>query len=106
MRAYVLRAACHSIDDLRSIERARPQPRAGQAVVRVRAASLNSRDQAIAAGTYVGGALTRDVVPLSDGAGEVLAIGPGVTRVKPGDRVAMTFFQVPPDGAPFARRLA
>lgn len=86
----------------------RPEPRAGadQVVVRVRAVSLNSRDQAVVAGTYVGGALARDTIPLSDGAGEVVAVGARVTRFKPGDRVALTFFQVPPSDSPFARRQA
>ena len=43
-------------------------------------------------------------IPLSDGAGEIIAVGEGVTRFTPGDRVVATFFQTPPDGAPFASR--
>jgi NADPH:quinone reductase-like Zn-dependent oxidoreductase len=60
--------------------------------VRVRAASLNFRDQAVITGNYFGGAVSRDTIPLSDGAGEVVAAGPDVTRVRTGDRVAGTFF--------------
>ena len=67
--------------------------------MRVRAASLNYRDQLVAKGQYFGGTVGRDTVPLSDGAGEVTAVGAGVTRVAPGDRVAATFFQ-PVSGEP------
>ena len=49
-------------------------------------------------GQYFGGAVSRDTVPLSDGAGEVVAVGEGVTRFQLGDRVAGTFFQVWKDG--------
>ncbi len=71
-------------------------PGPSQVLVRVRAAALNYRDQAVAVGTYIGGPLTRDTIPLSDGAGDVVAVGSGVTTVKPGDRVVATFNQVPP----------
>jgi NADPH:quinone reductase-like Zn-dependent oxidoreductase len=62
-------------------------------LVRLHAASLNYRDQAVIRGQYFGGIVTRDLVPMSDGAGEVTAIGADVTSVKVGDRVATTFFQ-------------
>jgi NADPH:quinone reductase-like Zn-dependent oxidoreductase len=68
-------------------------------LVRLRAVSLNYRDQMVANGTYFGPPITRDLVPLSDGAGEVAAVGAGVLRLKVGDRVAGTFFQRPPAGA-------
>ena len=94
MRAYVVPKGCKSIEEVRpGIERSEPQPAAGQVLVRVRAASLNYRDQAIAAGMYFTGPVSADTIPLSDGAGEVVAVGPGVARYKPGDRVAGTFFQ-------------
>jgi NADPH:quinone reductase-like Zn-dependent oxidoreductase len=73
-------------------------------LVRVRAASFNRRDQAIVTGMYFGRPTARDTIPLSDGAGEVIAVGEGVTRFHPGDRVVATFFQTPPDGPPFASR--
>jgi len=73
-------------------------------LVRIRAASLNRRDQAIVDGTYFGRPVSRDTIPLSDGAGEVTAVGEGVARFRPGDRVAATFFQTPPGGPPFAAR--
>jgi NADPH:quinone reductase-like Zn-dependent oxidoreductase len=104
MQAYVIPAGCKRVDDLRMVDRADPRPGPGQVLVRVRAASLNSRDQAVAIGTYPGGSVGRDTIPLSDGAGEIAAIGAGVTRVKVGDRVAGTFFQAPPEGPPFGAR--
>jgi NADPH:quinone reductase-like Zn-dependent oxidoreductase len=106
MRAYLMPAGCRSIDELRLAERADPSPGPGQVVVKVRATSLNRRDQAIADGTYFGGSVKRDTIPLSDCAGEIVAVGPGVTRVAAGNRVAATFFQTPPDGPPFAPRAA
>src|SRR4030095_5004680 len=84
MRAYVVPKGCSRVDQIGTVERPDPQPGPGQVVVRVRAASLNSRDQAVVAGTYVGGAVNRDTIPLSDGAGEVTAVGAGVNRIGPG----------------------
>lgn len=101
MRAYVVPKTSTGIEQLQRIDLPEPQPPGpSQVVVRVRAASLNYRDQAVVAGRYVGGALTRDTVPLSDGAGEIIAVGPGVSRVKVGERVAGTFMQVDPSGPP------
>ena len=73
-------------------------------LVRMRAASFNRRDQAIATGMYFGRTTTRATIPLSDGAGEVITVGEGVTRFRPGDRVVAGFFQKPADGPPFAPR--
>lgn len=72
----------------------RPTPGRGEVLVRVRATSLNARDLAVRASRYGpgGGGNLTGRVPLSDGAGEVVEIGPGVTRFKVGDRVAGTFF--------------
>jgi NADPH:quinone reductase-like Zn-dependent oxidoreductase len=92
MKAYVVVEGCKNLDGLKLVERPRPEPAAGQLLVRVRATSLNYRDQMIITGAYFGGPVTRDTIPLSDGAGEVIDIGAGVTRFKKGDRVASTFF--------------
>src|SRR5262249_3880919 len=72
--------------------------------VRIRAASLNYKDQAVAAGAYIGGPLTRDTIPLSDGAGDVVSVGPGANMFKPGQRVVAMFHQIPPAGSPFGAR--
>jgi len=68
-----------------------PAPGADDVVVRIRAVSLNHRDLYVLQGVYGGDASGR--VPVSDGAGEVVALGPGVKRFKVGDRVATTFFE-------------
>jgi NADPH:quinone reductase-like Zn-dependent oxidoreductase len=65
-----------------------PTPGLHDVLVRVRAASLNFRDQAILDGQY-GGPTQKNGVPVSDGAGEVVAVGDAVTRAKAGDRVAL-----------------
>lgn len=106
MRAFVVPAGCRSTAEIRLVERPDPLPGANQVLVRVRAASLNYKDQAVAAGVYIGGPLSRDTIPLSDGAGEVVAVGPGVRTLKPGDRVVATFNQVPPGGSPSGARLS
>jgi NADPH:quinone reductase-like Zn-dependent oxidoreductase len=76
-----------------------PEPKAGHAevVVRVRATSLNYRDLLVVKGAYSRN-LPLPMVPLSDGAGDVAEVGPGVTRFKVGDRVAGCFFANWSDG--------
>ena len=69
-----------------------PVPGESEVLVRVRAAALNRRDLSILESQYGGGRSRNGLVPLSDGAGEVIALGPGVTRFQLGDRVAGTFF--------------
>src|SRR5260370_16272796 len=68
-----------------------PEPGAGAVVVRVQARSINYRDILILNKLYPLPGI-QGVVPLSDGAGEVVAVGSGVTRVAVGDRVAATYF--------------
>ena len=70
--------------------RAVPRPAHGQILVRIRATSLNYRDQGVVRGTY--GYTKFPLIPLSDGAGEVAEIGPGVTQFAVSDRVASNFF--------------
>lgn len=65
--------------------------------VRVHATSLNYRDLLVATGQY-GGTYPAGLVPLSDGAGEVIECGPQVTAFKPGDRIAANFFRDWADG--------
>ncbi len=80
------------LENLECVELADPRPGPGQAVVRVRACSLNYRDLVVSKGGY-GRTVKPPLTPLSDGAGEVMAVGEGVTRVKVGDRVAAIFMQ-------------
>jgi len=74
------------------IDRPIPQPRRGEVVIRMLAASLNFRDVEIVRGTFQT-AYRRPLIPLSDGVGEVVAVGEDITRVKLGDRVAPTFWR-------------
>ena len=100
MRQWVIRAGATSLDDMALRDVPEPEAGPGEVLVRLRACSLNYRDQIIPLGLYMGGTVAVDTVPLSDGAGEVVAVGAGVTSVKPGDRVAGTFFQNWIDGPP------
>lgn len=79
-------------ESLALAEREDPRPGPGQVLVRVRAASLNYRDLVVARGAYSRGGNRRGLVPLSDGAGEVVAAGEGAGRFAVGDRVAGAFF--------------
>ncbi len=81
------------IDSMTLVDRPDPVPGPRQVLVRVRATSLNYRDLITVEGSSARAAPKPDLVPLSDGAGEVAAVGPGVTRIKAGDRVAGCFMQ-------------
>jgi NADPH:quinone reductase-like Zn-dependent oxidoreductase len=106
VRLYEIRET-RGIDSLIQIERAVPKPAGGEILVRVHAVSLNYRDLLIAKGNYARG-LKLPLIPLSDGAGEVVTVGEGVTRVKPGDRVAGIFMQnwLAGDVSPYVARSA
>jgi NADPH:quinone reductase-like Zn-dependent oxidoreductase len=99
MQAFIVAKGTTSFEGLKAVERERPSPGAGQVLVRMRAASLNFRDLAIVAGKYFRGPVTQDTIPLSDGAGEVVAVGAGVTQFAVGDRVVATFTQGNPPEA-------
>lgn len=70
-----------------------PEPGPGEVLVRMRAATLNYRDTLVVEGGYGSHQRTENLIPLSDGAGEVAAVGAGVTRFAAGDRVVASFFQ-------------
>src|SRR6202050_5211754 len=92
MRPYQLPKGGAGIESVTRVDLPEPKPQHRQVLVKVAACSLNFRDLGIVRGSYR--MPVRDnIVPLSDGAGEVIAIGPGVSRVKIGDRVAGNFFQ-------------
>jgi NADPH:quinone reductase-like Zn-dependent oxidoreductase len=98
MRAYEIKEAIGVDGIVLNTGRAVPEVGHGEVKIRVRAASLNYRDLLMAKGSYRGG-LKPAVIPLSDGAGEIVEVGPGVSRLKIGDRVAGAFFQSWQSGA-------
>ncbi len=89
MKAWQL--AAFGIDHLRQITMDDPVPGPGQVLVKLQAASINYRDFMICAGQF-GSPDDLPIVPLSDGAGEVVALGDGVTSLGVGDRVSPLFF--------------
>jgi NADPH:quinone reductase-like Zn-dependent oxidoreductase len=97
MRAYQIPKGGAGIESVVEVEGPQPKPGHRQVLVKVKACSLNFRDLGIVRGTYRV-PVRENVVPLSDGAGEVVEIGPDVLRVKVGDRVAGNFFQRWPGG--------
>ncbi len=95
------------LDRLEVVEAPDPAPGPGEVLVRMRAVSLNYRDLLMVQGVYgrmAGG--TQAITPFSDGCGVVEAVGPGVTRVAPGDRVATLFFQRWISGPPTLEKLS
>jgi len=90
MKAYHITSPT-GLSALRPVELPEPSPATGQVIVHVRATSLNYRDHMVITGTY--GKLHGSLVPLSDGAGEIISVGPSVERWRVGDRVVGLFFQ-------------
>ncbi|HEY1646597.1 MAG TPA: NAD(P)-dependent alcohol dehydrogenase [Terracidiphilus sp.] len=90
MRAWQI--SSFGIDSLEFVERPTPTPGPGEVLVGVRAISFNYRDLMMIKGLY-NPRLALPRIPCSDGAGEVVAVGAGVTAWKPGDRVAGIFMQ-------------
>lgn len=96
MRAYEL-GAQGTVDTLRMVERPDPSPGPGEACIRFHATSLNYRDHMII-NLIDSDRKPEDRIPLSDGAGEVVAVGDGVRGVEPGDRVMVSLFAAWLDG--------
>lgn len=81
------------MDHLVLSSRPDPRPGAGEVLLRMKAASLNYRDLVVpdrGYGQYTG---TLPLIPISDGVGEVVEVGAGVSRVAVGDRVCPSFLQ-------------
>lgn len=97
MKAFELQG--FAIDQLALVDRPEPTPGPGQALVKMKAWSLNYRDLMVTRGTYAPN-IRFPFLILSDGAGEVAAVGEGVTRVTVGDRVAPAFMQKWIEGPP------
>ncbi len=95
-----------SLDSLTMTERPDPEPGPGELILAMRAATLNYRDALMVQGGYgsVGGDLP--LIPLSDGVGEVIAVGDGVRDFSVGDRASPTFFAGWTGGRPTAAKFA
>jgi NADPH:quinone reductase-like Zn-dependent oxidoreductase len=98
MQAYQIQAG-QQIAGLERVKRHISEPAAHEVRIRVHAVSLNYRDLMVVQGTYRL-ASDKPVIPCSDGAGEIVAIGAGVTRFRVGDRVVASFFPNWVNGAP------
>jgi len=95
MKAYEINE--FGIENLSIVERDELQPQANEVVMKFHAASLNYRDLMMVKGAY-NPKLKTPLVPLSDGAGEVVAVGDAVTKWKIGDKVCPIFMQGWTDG--------
>jgi NADPH:quinone reductase-like Zn-dependent oxidoreductase len=91
MKAVEVRGS-FGLDHLAVTQRPDPRPGHGQVLVRVRAVSLNYRDLLTVQGKY-NPKQKLPLIPCSDGVGEIVEVGDGVTRVRPGDRVCANFAQ-------------
>ncbi len=90
MKAWVL-GEPGGMDNLQLVERPRPEPRRHEVVLRMRAASINYRDMEICRGSFAM-KFPLPIIPLSDGVGEVVAVGEDVRRVKVGERVCTAYW--------------
>ena len=97
MRA--VEASDFSVDALKVTKRPVPEVRRGEILIKLAAASLNYRDLAILVHKYMP-ALKMPYVPASDGCGEVVEVGEGVTRFRAGDRAVPVYTQGWHDGRP------
>lgn len=104
MKAHQLRNDW-SIDHLALADLPEPSPGPGQAKLRMRAASLNYRDRLVLQRGYGARTGTLPLIPVSDGVGEVVAVGDGVQRVRVGDRVCPMFMPGWTAGPPTRERL-
>ena len=77
---------------LHAVERPEPVPGHGEAVMRVRATGINARDLSIMHGSLGKTVMPYTRVPLSDNAGDIIALGDGVENVRVGDRVTMSHY--------------
>ena len=98
MKAWLLKD--FGLKNLHLEEVPTPTPNPGELLVKVGAVSLNFRDKAIVDGFYEPHLVPKPLIPVSDAAGEVVAVGEGVTRFKIGDRVNSHLYSRWLDGAP------
>ncbi len=93
-------------DNLKLADRPEPVCGYGQVLIRMRCASLNARDLIVPVRGYGRATGELPLIPVSDGVGEVIEVGGGVTRVTVGDRVCPTYFQNWVSGEPTPERFS
>lgn len=98
MKAWLLKD--FGLKNLHMEEVPTPVAKPGELLVKIGAVSLNFRDKAIVDGIYEPHLVPKPLIPVSDAAGTVVAVGDGVTRFKIGDRVNSTLYSHWIDGAP------
>ena len=98
MKAWLLKD--FGLDNLQLDEVPTPVPKQSEVLIRVSAVSLNFRDKAIVDGIYEPEMIPKPLIPVSDAAGVVVGVGPGVTRFKEGDRVNSHLYSAWIDGDP------
>ena len=98
MKRWIIKAGTTSLDGLVLEDVAVPEPGRGEVRVRVHAVSLNRRDQIILGGAF--GAASADFIPISDGAGEIDALGAEVDGWSVGDKVTGLYYRDWSDGPP------
>jgi NADPH:quinone reductase-like Zn-dependent oxidoreductase len=98
MKACVISKENVSLKGVKLVDIAEPVTGQNEVLIKIKAASLNFRDYLIVTDNYSTAALEKDLILLSDAAGEVVAVGSEVDRFAVGDRVSGTFFQVWKEG--------
>ena len=98
MRVLEIQGA-FGLENLKTAERPRPEPGPGQVLLKMKAASLNYRDWLMILGAY-NPKQPLPLIPCSDGVGEVVEVGEGVSRVQVGERVCPIFAQAWLSGEP------
>ena len=93
------------IKNLKISTRPDPKPGPGQVLLRMRASSINYRDPIVPERGYGSQSGDLPLIPVSDGVGDVIEVGAGVTRVKVGDRACPAYFQTWISGEPNTNRL-
>ncbi len=91
MKCYEI-SGPNGVDGLALVDKPVPKPGTGEVLVRLKAATLNYRDLLTVKGGY-GSRQKFPLVPVSDGAGVIEAVGAGTREFAPGDRVIGSFFQ-------------
>ncbi|MCA8864666.1 zinc-dependent alcohol dehydrogenase family protein [Halomonas sp. SBBP1] len=93
MKRWVLKSGATTLEGLILEDAVKPEPGPGEVRVRIRAVSLNYREQLILGNAGGNWRMDRDLIPVADGAGDIDAIGEGVEQWTPGDKVVTVYLR-------------